>query len=117
MDNNPQQARDQVRYDRDQEQYARDLFTAEGAPAAADRRTGSEARRALRIRHILDSKFDFGTHDMVRIEAPDWWSSHENEEGRKVLTAALGEKRRLEALGDEGLDAEFAGCKRGANRP
>lgn len=100
--------------DRYNDEAAEDNFTAEGAPAPPASAARNEALRSARIELILNARFDLGTLDMVRREAPAWWQSAENGEGRAVRASALRARHHLEAASEAALEAEFLAA---AGRP
>jgi hypothetical protein len=66
------------------------------------------ARRALRIRRILDRRFSLSALEEWKSNDPEWWSSTRNEMGRGIYGQAMRELRRLEAATEDELKAELA---------
>jgi hypothetical protein len=66
------------------------------------------ARRALRIRRILDGRFSLSALEEWKGNDPEWWNSTRNDMGRGLYGEAMREQRRLEAATEDELNAELA---------
>jgi hypothetical protein len=66
------------------------------------------ARRALRIRRILDGRFSLSGLEEWKRNDPEWWNSTRNAMGRGLYGEAMRELRRLEAASEDELKAELA---------
>lgn len=64
--------------------------------------------RGLAIARVLEARFSLSIFEEMKSKDPRRWHSDRNDMGRGIYGEAIREKRRLQAVPDDNLEAELA---------